>query len=163
MRRIWTGIFAFAAAIALLGATLFLGYLSWEKSTVQGLALCVGVLCSFFFAPVLHELGHVAFAKMNGMRPVLVKCAIFRYINNQGKAKLRLASPFASDQTQVLPKYGDNMLKRTKAYVLGGLIVQGSALFALCAVAITLSCIGKPSYFLWGVLPFMAYLFLIRQ
>ncbi len=161
MRRIWTGIFAFTAVVLLLGAMLFLGYISWEKSVEQGIALCVGVVCSFFFAPILHELGHVAFARANGMRPVLVKCAVFRY-TNEGKAKLRFASPFAPDQTQVLPKCGGNMIKRAKAYTLGGLIVQGSALLALCALATVLSCIGKTSYVLWGVVPYTAYLFLMN-
>lgn len=161
MRRIWTEIFTFAAVLLLLAATLFLGYISWEKSVVQGVALCIGVMCSFFFAPILHELGHVVFARANGMRCVLVKCAIFRY-TNEGKGKLRLASPFTPDQTQVLPKSGGDMKKRAKAYTLGGLIVQGSALIGLCALAIVLSCMYKTSYFLWGVVPYTAYLFLIN-
>ena len=161
MRRIWTGIFAFAAAALLLAATLFLGYISWEKSMAQGLAFCIGVVCSFFFAPILHELGHVVFAHANGMRCVLVKCAIFRYTHQQS-AKLRLASPFTPDQTQVLPKMGGNMLQRAKAYTLGGLIVQGSALLAVCGLAIIFSAINKTSYFLWGVVPYFAYLFLMN-
>ena len=161
MRRIWTRIFAFAAVFLLLAATLFLGYISWEKSALQGVALCVGVICSFFFAPILHELGHVVFAHANGMRCVLVKCAIFRY-TNEGKGKLRFASPFTPDQTQVLPKTGGNMQKRAKAYTIGGLIVQGSGLVALCVLAIVLSCMDKTSYFLWGVVPYTAYLFLIN-
>ena len=161
MRKIWTGIFAFAAVVALLAVTLFLGYISWENSVEQGLALCIGVALSFFFAPILHELGHVVFARMNAMRCVLVKCAVFRY-TNQGKAKFCIVSPFTPDQTQVLPTRGGDMQKRAKAYTLGGLIVQGVALLGLCALATVLSVLDKSSFFLWGLVPYTAYLFLIN-
>jgi hypothetical protein len=76
--------------------------------------------------------------------------------------KFSFASPFAEDQTQVVPRFGGNMKSRAVFYTLGGLMIEGTALLVVAIATVVLACIGKSNYFLIGILPYFGYLFLLN-
>jgi hypothetical protein len=135
---------------------------AWSKGMDSTILAVCGLVLGVIFAPILHELGHVIFAKAAGMDCVLVKCFCFQVRLKEGKKRFSFASPFAPDRTEVVPKFGGNMRKRAAAYTLGGLILSAVSLSAILGVAIPLSVMGKTSYLLWGLLPYIGYLFLLN-
>lgn len=155
-------IYAAICTLLLVAGFVLVFYFSWVSSMTD-VALClVGLLVSVVLAPIVHELGHVCFAKLAKMECVYVKCFCFKYYLKEGKKRFAFASPFAPDQTQVLPQRSGNMKKRACLYTLGGLICSGAFLFALTLAAVLTACLGPTSYYLWATLPYTAYLFLLN-
>ena len=122
----------------------------------------VGLLVAFVFAPVYHELGHVALALGADMQVVYVKCFCFRYVKKGGRGKLRFCSPFAPDETQVVPKKTGSMKKRALWYTLGGLLLEGAFFLVLAIAAAVTAFVGAPDFKLFAMLPYAAYLFFLN-
>ena len=116
---------AFLLLLTVAGATVAF-YFAVKQGETQGVLTIVGVALSLAFAPIAHELGHVFFAKKNGMKVVYVKGFCFRFQAVEGKKRLSLASPFSPDETQIVPRSSGNMKKRALHYALGGLIFSGA-------------------------------------
>ncbi|MBQ8375075.1 MAG: hypothetical protein IJX98_05840 [Clostridia bacterium] len=162
MKRGGTAAFAITAIVFMLAGITLAVFCGWSAGMDEGIDALVGVIVSFVVAPVLHEVGHVGAAACGKMECVQVKCFCFRYIRENNKGRITLVSPFADDQTQVIPKTGGNMLARAKAYTLGGLLLEGAFTVIVAGAAITLACLHINSFTLWGLLPYLAYLFLIN-
>ena len=119
-------------------------------------------ILSFILAPVVHELGHVTFAAIHGMECVYFKAFCFRVALKNGKKRFAVTSPFTPDETQVIPKRGGDMQKRATAYTLGGLIFSGAFLATILIAAVVCTCVGHTRFDLWGLTPYVAYLFLLN-
>ncbi len=152
---------AFCIALLLAGLSLTL-YFAWKAGVDESIETLLAIVLSLILAPTLHELGHVFFSAVCGMELEYVKFFCFKIVRTRGKLRLRFASPFAPDETQALPKYGGNMKKRACLYTLGGLIFGGVFALMVATAAIVLSCFEINALFLWGVLPYAAYLFLLN-
>lgn len=161
MKRIWTQIYAWAMLALFLGGAILVAVLAWGDVDDLIDAVC-GIFLSVLLAPTLHELGHVAFGRANGLKTVYCKCFFFRYVRKEGKAKLQFANPFEADETQVLPTKSGDMKKRFSAYALGGLVFGGAYLLVVLGGAITLTAIGHTNFLLWGTVPYAAYLLLLN-
>ena len=162
MKRKLTTIYA-ACMTALLAAGFLLAFVFAMKTGVEDTIKClVGLVYGFVLSPILHELGHVSFAQIAKMDYVYVKFFCFKIYIKNGKKRFGFASPFAPDETQVLPKSGGNMQKRAILYTLGGLIYGGVFLLIILAGAIVCTALGKTSYLLWGMVPYAAYLFFLN-
>lgn len=162
MKKTLTTIYAILNTVCLLAGCVLVFWLAWKTGTEQTIKALYGLALSFLLAPVFHELGHVAFASATGMEYVYFKAFCFRVIRKDGKLKFSFASPFAADETQVIPKRGGNMQKRAEKYALGGLIVEGAVCAVVLAAAILLTVLVKPTFVLWGMLPYFAYLFFLN-
>ena len=148
---------------ALLAAGFLLAFVfAWQAGVEETIKCIVGLIYGFVLSLILHELGHVSFAQIANMDYVYVKFFCFKIYIKNGKKRLGFASPFAPDETQVLPKAGGNMQKRAILYTLGGLIYGGAFLLIILAGAILCTAVGKTSYLLWGMVPYAAYLFLLN-
>lgn len=162
MKRKIAVIYAIFLLICMIIGSVFVYYFAWQKGVGDCVKAIVGFFIGVAFAPILHELGHILFAKINRMELVESKFFCFRLYRKNGEIKLSFASPFSQDETQVLPKTEENMSSRAIAYALGGVIVEGAALFAVAVLAIVFACINQSNYFLFGLLPYLSYLFLLN-
>lgn len=162
MKRRMTTIYAVAQSLLLIAGVASVYFFAW-KGSVADLAWClVGMALSVIFVPVLHELGHVFFARRANMEWVLVKCFCFQFERKNGKKHFRFVSPFAADQTQVIPKTGGDMQRRARKYTLGGLIFSGVTAFLLLGSGLLCTLLRKAPFAVWGALPYAAYLFLLN-
>lgn len=157
MKRNASTIYAIFVTL-LLAAGFLLAFYFAQKAGVGAMIAClVGLFAGFVLAPIVHEIGHILFACTQNMRVVYAKFFCFKIYERMGKRRVALASPFAPDQTQAIPKNGGNMQKRATAYTLGGLILGG--LFFV--IALTFALIFN-KFFLWGILPYAGYLVLLN-
>ena len=162
MKRRLATIYAIFCTLLLVAGFVLVFYFSWLES-LTAVALCLaGFFASIIVAPIVHELGHVCFGAVVKMQWIYVKCFCIKAYRKEGKKRFALISPFAPDQTQVLPKSGGNMQKRAALYTLGGLICGGCFLIALIIAAVLTACFGAVSYYLFATLPYTAYLFLLN-
>ena len=162
MKRKLTTIYA-AALTALLAAGFVLVFVfAWRTGIRETIMCVIGLIYGFVLSPILHELGHVSFAQIAKMDYVYVKFFCFKIYIKNGKKRLGFVSPFAPDETQVIPKSGGNMQKRAILYTLGGLIYGGVFLLLILIGAIVCSAVGHTSYLLWGIVPYAAYLCLLN-
>ena len=162
MKRGFIGLYTMICTLLLAAGFLSVFYFSWQAgigATAMGIG---GLVTGVVLAPIVHELGHLFFGKTVGMDCVYVKCFCFRIAMKDGKKSFSFASPFAPDQTQVLPKYSGNMKKRAALYTLGGLIFSGVFFALLLAGSVLISIVQKPSFFLWGSCVYVGYLFLLN-
>ena len=162
MNRKLATVYAIVCTLLLAAGFLAVFAIAWEAGVTAAVKSLVGLVLGFIIAPILHELGHVCFAKLSKMECVFVKCFCFKFYTKNGKKKWGFASPFALDETQVLPVVGGDMNRRAAAYTLGGLLFGGVFLTAGVAAAILLNVFHIDCYVLWGVLPYSLYLFLLN-
>ncbi len=161
MKRGLTVFYSTLLLLLTLTGMVFAFYFGIQAGVWQGVFAAIGVLLGVVLAPVLHELGHVCFALANGMTPAIVKCFCFRFQKSAGKKRFTFASPFAPDETQVVPRFGGNMKKRASRYTLGGLVFGG--IFCVIILVLALVLTGfTVSYLFFGMLPYTAYLFLLN-
>ncbi len=139
-------------------------FFAWRAGIWIAIMPLVGFVVSYIVAPVLHELGHIVFAKMQNMSIVYAKFSFFKWTGKNGKTRLCFASPFAMDETQVIPKTSGNMLYRARRYTIGGLVFGGVyfVTVAIAATLLTLFAKGYVSYAVLGLLPYAGYLFLLN-
>lgn len=162
MRRTASTIYAIFCTL-LLVAGLGVGfYFAWQRGVYDVAWYVAGFAVGFVLSPTLHELGHIVFAKANGMRLVYAKFFCCKLVLQNGKLRKQFASPFAPDETQVVPKFGGNMQKRAVAYTLGGVVFSGLFFLALTITALLLTVFFQPVFLLWGCLPYATYLFLLN-
>lgn len=162
MRRKLATIYAVFCTLLLVAGFLVVFYFAFKEGTTATVKCLIGLALGFVLSPMIHELGHVSFGLIAKMDYVYVKCFCFKIYLKNGKKRLSFASPFAADETQVLPKIGGNMKKRATLYAVGGLVYSGVFLALVLGGAVLTACLGKPSYKLFGVLPYAAYLFFLN-
>ncbi|MBQ8685411.1 MAG: hypothetical protein IJ514_04495 [Clostridia bacterium] len=162
MKRKLSAIYAVCCTLLLGAGFLLAFYFAWGEDVDAVIECLVGLAVGFVLSPTLHELGHIAFAEATAMRIVFAKFFCFKIYEKQGKLRLAFASPFAADQTQAIPNKGGDMKKRAAIYTLGGLIFGGAFLAVILAAAIVCTALGATSFYLWGVVPYAAYLFLLN-
>ena len=157
-KRVVANTCAALCLVALVASFIWSFYTAWEVGNFAIVELLVGIVISLVFAPILHELGHIVFAHFADMEIMYSKFFCFRLIRENGKLHFGFASPFVMEETQVLPKRGGAMQRRTSAYTLGGLIVSGIVLGVILALAIVFTS----NFLLWGLVPYTGYLFLLN-
>ena len=162
MKRRFATAYAVFCTLLLVVGCLLTFYFAYQTGIEETVSMLCGLAVSFVFASVAHELGHVAFAKVADMDCVYVKCFCFKISLKKGKKHFSFASPFADDQTQVLPKRGGDMVDRAKKYTVGGLVVSGLLLLAVGTTAILFTAFGNVNYAFCGAVPYTAYLFLLN-
>lgn len=162
MKRGISTAYAILNTVLLIAGYALVAYFSWETNETGLIWALIGMVAGFVLAPLSHELGHLLSAQVNKMEYVYFKAFCFRFIRRNGKLKFSFASPFAADETQVIPECGGNMQKRAARYALGGLIVEGSLLFVLLAAAILCTALKSTRFELWAMIPYFAYLFLLN-
>ncbi len=123
----------------------------------------VAFAASLIVVPTVHELGHIVFAAASRMQVVRSKFFCFCVYRREGKWRFRFVSPLRAEETQAIPKDGEDMKKRTLAYTVGGLIFSAVLLAITLIPAILLSCFSVHAFSLWGMVPFAAYLLLLNS
>ena len=161
-KRAFTVVYATALTILLVLGLVLSFYFAQKQGVYEAVACVIGIVLSLAFAPFFHELGHIVFALATKMQIVYAKFFCVKLIRIKGKLKIRFASPFRADETQVLPKCAENMQKRAKLYTLGGLFFSLAFVFAIAMEAVLFSIFASSHYLLWGILPYSAYLFLLN-
>ena len=162
MKRTLTTTYAVLNTVCLLAAYLLVFWFAWDAGMANTIGAIIGLLCGLIFAPILHELGHVVFAMATGMECMYYKAFCLRFMCIGDKMRFAFASPFAPDETQVLPKSGGDMQKRAAKYALGGLIIEGAVCAVLALTAVLLTAFVCPIFTLFGVIPYFAYLFFLN-
>ena len=162
MKRNTGTVYATLCVLLLVGGLIGVFFFAWNAGVMQAIHALVGIVAGFVLAPVIHELGHLYFAQRVGMRCVYLKCFCFRAYEENGKRRFSFASPFAPDETQVIPCFGGDMQKRALCYASGGLIAEG-VYTALLVISATLCTIFHATQFwLWGAAPYAGYLFILN-
>ncbi len=161
MKRKLTVLYASVLFLVLLGGIIAVFLFSYND-TEKLVKATVGFLLSFLLAPVCHEIGHAAFARLAKMKIVYLKCFCFRYRKEKGKGKLTLCSTFDADETQALPCSSENMKKRALLYSVGGLLTEGVFCVVIAVAAILCLVFGAPNFLLFAMLPYAVYLFLLN-
>ena len=134
-----------------------------QNNGAQAICWCfVGIAFSFAFAPFFHELGHIVFAIKTKMQVVYAKFFCVKFVEKNGKLKMRFASPLRADETQAVPKTGGAMQKRAKLYTIGGLVFGGAFALLVFVLALTLTSLNVIAFLFWGMLPYAVYLFLLN-
>ena len=163
-RKTVSTIWAVFCTIALVAGETLAFFFAWQKGTWVAIAEIVGFVLGCIFAPIVHECGHIFFAKKQNMAIVYAKFFCFKIVRMGSKKRFSIASPFISDETQVIPKTGGDMQKRACWYTIGGLLFSGIFLFILTALAIvfffTINAVFAYAFF--GVIPYVAYLFFLN-
>ncbi len=149
--------YAILCTLLLAAGFLLVFFFAWQAGTRQIIGCIVGIVIGFIFAPIVHELGHLTFGKAADMTSVYWKAFCFKVAIYEGKKRFSFASPFAADQTQMIPKRGGTMQSRARAYTAGGLVFSG--IFALIALAV---CLIFGNFVAWGSLPYAGYLFFLN-
>ena len=162
MKRRFSAIYAVLCTLLLAAGFVAVFYFAWKAGTDETISALVYFAVSLLLAPFLHELGHLCFAGGGNMQIVYCKFFCFKIFRERGKLTFGFASPFAPDQTQVIPKSGGNMQRRAAFYTLGGLIFSGVFLTILLVPAVWLACRGHFKGSLFGLIPYTAYLFLMN-
>lgn len=162
MKKSFATIYAIVCTLLLATGCIVCFVWAWNTGIWETVEVLCGLVLGFVLAPILHEAGHIVFASAGNMELVYAKFFCFRMYEKEGKKRLGLASPFAPDQTQVLPKSGGNMQRRATLYALGGLFVEGGFLIVLLVWAILCTALQATRFSLWGMIPYSAYLFLLN-
>ena len=100
----WKNFVRICTPILTLGGAALALYFSIRSGETSNIILCaVGLLLGLFSSDVVHELGHILFAKAANMRVVYAKLFCFFWTVKDGKQRLGFASPFTAAETQALP------------------------------------------------------------
>ncbi len=162
MKRRLATIYAILCTLLMVAGFVLVFFFAWRAGTVSAALALVGILLGVIFSPILHELGHITLGYVMQMECVYAKFFCLQIQVSKGKKRLSFASPFAPDQTQMLPKNGGDMGSRAKWYTAGGLLIEGGFFLLLLSAAILCACVGKTNYLFWGILPYAGYLFLLN-
>ena len=162
MRRKGAVVYAVICTLLLVAGLVACFYFAFRSGIAQTVACLCAFVVALILAPTVHETGHILMAKRSGMKILYAKFFCFQWKKKAGKLRFSLASPFAPDQTQVLPTYSENMQKRAQAYTAGGLIFGGAFALLLTVFALLVFFLWKTDYFLFGLLPYAWYLFLLN-
>ncbi len=141
--------------------TVELFLLASDREVASPVCLCVGILVGWFLAPSLHEIGHIVFAKTQNFQIQYSKFAFLAFVRNGEKLKVKLANPFAPDETQATPKTGGDMLSRMKMYSIGGLVFGGIEVVFCMLWGLVLFNYAI-TFLFWGLSIHALYLFLLN-
>ena len=158
MNKTWKTICAIGSTLLLLISFILIFVFAWIDGYVSTILCVSGLFVGIVIAPIIHELGHVYFANKADMDVLYCKAFCVRVQIKEGKRVWGFASPFSDDQTQIIPKTSGNMYYRAIEYTLGGLKFGGILLAVVLVLAIIISIVGGNAYFLWGIVPYVAYL-----
>ena len=120
MKRRSSTIYAIICTLLLLAGFMAAFFFAWKAGVPDTVKCLVGLALGFILTPIYHEIGHIIFAKAAKMECVYVKCSCLRFYVKDGKKKMGVASPFAPDETQVMPKCGGDMQKVEDKTVFDG-------------------------------------------
>lgn len=162
MKKSFSTVYAAFNTLLLITGYVLVFYFAWTKGVSALFWALGGMVFGFILAPIFHETGHLLFAKLGKMQYVYFKAFCFRFVRRNGKLKFSFASPFAADETQVIPTCGGNMKKRAACYALGGLFVEGFAFFLLLVAAVVSTASQTTRFELWAAVIYFSYLFLLN-
>ncbi|MBQ5802092.1 MAG: hypothetical protein IIW27_03580 [Clostridia bacterium] len=142
--------------ILLLGVFLALGVHLYDPFQEGGalhaewliLFACVtllGGVLSAFLHPLFHEVGHILFGTLAGMRLLSFRVWFLEVERENGSFRVRFVKE-GGGRTAMLPKSGEKIRRKTAVFAIGGL-VGTLVYFACCALVIRFS----------PVIPFWAY------
>ena len=138
MRRKTLTIASAITLTILLIVSLALTFYFAQLVSLDAIISCIiGVVLSFAFAPIFHELGHIVVADLMKMQIVYAKFFCVKLLRKKDKLRMRFVSPFRPDETQAVPKTSGNIYKRARVYTLGGLIFAGG-FYSISLVALAI-------------------------
>lgn len=153
LEKFWP-IFCLVLLFAGMGVGGYCSYLHQELPLY-----IIGLFAGIALAPIVHELGHIVMAKRANMQCVYVKFFCISALLKGDKMQWSWASPFADDQTQVIPKSAENMKRRMCSYAIGGLLFGG--IFLIILLILSIAIVSMQS--LWiGLALQSIYLFLLN-
>jgi len=163
-RKTVSTIWAVFCTIALVAGETLAFFFAWKQGAWVAVAEIIGFLLGCVLAPIVHECGHIYFAKKQNMLLVYAKFFCFKMVRDGAKKRFGLASPFAPDETQAIPKTGGDMQKRACKYTAGGLVFSGILLLLTVALSVLFFFTLNPlfTYALFGVIPYVTYLFILN-
>lgn len=161
MKRILRSVYAWGLLILTVAAMIVIIFLAMPDLD-NLITAVVGTALSLMVVPMVHELGHAAFACFGRMEIVYCKFFAFKFYRKNEKLCFGFANPLAPEETQVLPKGSENMQKRAYRYTIGGLVFSGALLALLLGASILAWCLGSGGYAVCSWLPYAAYLFLLN-
>ena len=160
-KRTLSKIYAIALALAFLLGEIAVFMIKGETTT-GAVCVLVGMLIAFIFAPTIHELGHILFAKSVNMQVQYAKFFCFAVQRVGGRYALTLVNPFLPDQAQVIPIGREDMKNRAQKYAVGGLVFSGVFAAIIIVLAIVFEIFSVDSAFVFGILPYSVYLFFLN-
>ena len=95
MGRIGGKIYAIALLLLMAAGECLVVYFAWTKAGtgVAATAYAIGgFLLAIILASTVHELGHIVFAKAQGMRVVMTKFSFFSFWEDNGKMRFSFVS-----------------------------------------------------------------------
>ena len=163
MRRFFKTFYSVLLLLLLVAGEIWVVCFAARRAGTAALVCGVfGFLLSVILAPAVHELGHVLFGKVQGMRLKMTKFFCFRIFEREGKLHFSFASPFSPEETQTVPVRGGNMRRRAMVYTSGGLVLGAVYLLLLIAVALICGPSRPVAFLFWAGIPYAAYLLLLN-
>lgn len=167
MGRIGGKIYAIALLLLMAAGECLVVYFAWTKAGtgVAATAYAIGgFLLAIILASTVHELGHIVFAKAQGMRVVMTKFSFFSFWEENGKMRFSFVSPFASDQTQTNSSPRRKYEKAGRTLHRRGTYIRGNLFGALLAGAFLVRSVSESAAFLFlGGVPYAAYLIFLKS
>ena len=103
-------VYAVFCTLLLIGTGVVCFVFALMGGTSQTVQAVIGIALGILFAPIMHELGHVVFAKNSAFTIAYVKAFCFAWQRKGKKLRFCMVSPFSPDETQAVPKHSENML-----------------------------------------------------
>lgn len=131
-------IFLIALTIG-ISALFFDVVISTRLEILTVLLVLPGLIFASFLAEVVHELGHLLFGKLFGMKAEVLQIFCFRYVF--AAKSFSLVKPDVFGRYSMSPIKSDKMAFRYAMTTLGGL------LFSLVYLIVTCVCLGNGGFF----------------
>lgn len=161
-KKTWSIVYAVFCTLLLIGGGVACFVFAYLDGIIQTVEVLIGVALGVIVAPIVHELGHVIFAKYANMPVAYVKAFCFSWRRKGKGLVFRFASPFAPDETQVIPNGGEDIQKRAYKYAVGGLVFSGILWIMIISTGLMVMFFVHPNYVLWGASVYTGYLFLLN-
>ena len=85
MKRKSSTIYAMICTLLLVAGFVSVFFFAWNGEIADMVKCLVGFVLGFILTPVIHEMGHIVFAKNAQMECVYVKCFCLRIYRKNGK------------------------------------------------------------------------------
>ncbi len=149
-------------SLLLLYVNMFINVLSSSTNLIESIGLCVlGVLVTIILSSLAHELGHVVFGIIAGLKLHSLTVLFVKLTFTKGKfPKIKFVMPVDFGATEFLPKKKDKYYGKLCISALGGLI------FSLAYLALGVVFLYVGNYYTVCILgitfPITAYILLIN-